>query len=461
MSLRTRLLAGMVVVSLVLIVAAVIIARTTESYLVERVDDQLAASIGPIRANVPFDANPAPNGRTAGQGQPPSALYLARVVGGRVHVLFTPAITAGGSGQPELSVAQATAVGGAPRFFTTGSTRGADRFRLQTVRLPDGSTLVAGLSLHDVDASVHRLVTVLVVVVATVIALLGLVVFWVLRLGVRPIKQMTKTAGEIAAGDLSSRVAAAQRGTEAGDLGEALNAMMTRIEHAFAERAASEARLRRFVADASHELRTPVTTIRGYAELYRHGGLVRREDLDQAMCRTERESIRMSSLVDDLLLLARLDEGRPLVCGPVDLGVLGIDAAADARAVAPDRDVTAEVQEDICVDGDEDRLRQVLGNLVGNALAHTPPGTPVTVRVRHGDGTAVVEVRDDGPGMTSEVAGRAFERFSRADESRSRHGGGAGLGLAIVQAIVTAHGGEVSLASAPGAGTTVRVELPV
>jgi two-component system OmpR family sensor kinase len=271
---------------------------------------------------------------------------------------------------------------------------------------------------------------------------------------------MTKTAGAIAAGDLSERVPAEPQGTEAAELGDALNRMLTTIEGAFAERAASEARLRRFVADASHELRTPVTTIRGYAELYRHGGLSRPDDLDQAMRRTEQESVRMASLVDDLLLLARLDEGRPLDRETVDLGVLGIDAAADARAVAPDRTVTADVAEGVTVEGDEDRLRQVVGNLVGNALVHTPAGTPVSVTVRDGDGRAVVEVRDDGPGMPPDVAERAFERFSRADASRSRHAGGSGLGLAIVRAIIEAHQGEVTLESTPGSGTTVRVVLP-
>ena len=271
---------------------------------------------------------------------------------------------------------------------------------------------------------------------------------------------MTRTAGEIAAGDLSQRVPEERPGTEASELGDALNSMMTTIEVAFTEKEASEARLRRFVADASHELRTPVTTIRGYAELYRHGGLAESGDLDQAMRRTEQEAVRMASLVDDLLLLARLDEGRPLERHAVDLGVLGVDAAADGRAVAPDRVVTAEVTEGVTVDGDEDRLRQVLGNLIGNALVHTPAGTTVSVRVHHGGGRAVVEVHDDGPGMPEEVAARAFERFSRADTSRSRNGGGAGLGLAIVQAIVVAHGGDVHLASAPGTGTTVRVELP-
>lgn len=459
MSLRARLLAGMAVVSFVLIGAAVIIARTTEANLVDQVERQLApVAVGLSRPNGPFSTPTSPNGGVA-----PTRLYGAQVVNGELTVLFTPNVGTDGAGGPDVSIGRArrAALDGHP--VTVGSTNGSSQYRLLAVRSPDGTIGLSALSLHDVDATINRLRLVLIVAVSMVIAILGLVVFWVLRLGVRPIKRMTRTAGAIAAGDLSERVPAGRTGTEASELGDSLNAMMTTIEGAFAERAASEARLRRFVADASHELRTPVTTIRGYAELYRHGGLGAGRELDQAMRRTEQESVRMASLVDDLLLLARLDEGRPLARASVDLGVLGIDAAADARAVAPDRVVTAEVRAGVTVEGDEDRLRQVVGNLVANALVHTPEGTPVSVRVHNGDRRAVVEVHDDGPGMTPEVAARAFERFSRADGSRSRsagrNGGGAGLGLAIVQAIVTAHGGEVRLATAPGAGTTVTVEL--
>jgi two-component system OmpR family sensor kinase len=445
MSLRARLLAGMAVVSFVLVAAAVIVARTTEANLVDRVDQQLAS------ASVAFGP---------GVSTGPTSLYGAVIQDGSITVAPRPTTNANDVGEPAVTIADAVHGVRTGEPFTVGSTDGSGRFRMFAVRAPDGSINLVGLSLQDVDATVHRLRVVLIVAVGMVIAILGLVVFWVLRLGVRPIKRMTRTAGDIAAGDLSQRVPEGRPGTEAAELGDALNSMMTTIEGAFTEKEASEARLRRFVADASHELRTPVTTIRGYAELYRHGGLTDIVELDQAMRRTEQESVRMATLVDDLLLLARLDEGRPLERCPVDLGVLGIDAAADARAVAPDRVVIAEVTEGVTVDGDEDRLRQVLGNLVGNALVHTPAGTAVSVRVHNGDGRAVVEVHDDGPGMPDEVAARAFERFSRADASRSRNGGGAGLGLAIVQAIVVAHGGEVGLASAPGAGTTVRVELP-
>ncbi len=454
MSLKARLLAGMAVVSFVLVAVAVIIARTTEANLVDRVDHQLASSA----------ARALPPGITAFNPPDPqftrlASLYVAQVQDGHIYSVIQPNVTGENPGLPRYTLDQALQSARTSEAFTVSSTSGSGRYRVLAARVP-GAVNVVALSLRDVDATMGRLQWVLIAAVGVVIGILGFVVFWVLRLGVRPLKRMTKTAGAIAAGDLSQRVPAEAKGTEARELGDALNTMLTTIEGAFAERAASETQLRRFVADASHELRTPLTTIRGYADLYRHGGLSEPADLDQAMRRTEQESIRMASLVDDLLLLARLDEGRPLARRPVDLGVLGVDAAADARAVAPDRVISADVAEGVTVEGDEDRLRQVLGNLMRNALVHTPAGTSVSVHVHNGGGRAVVEVHDDGPGMAPDVAERAFERFSHADASRSRHAGGAGLGLAIVQAIVVAHGGQVALHSAPGAGTTVRVELP-
>ena len=289
--------AGMVVVSFVLVAAAVIIARTTESNLVDRVDEQLA-SVPP--GQIAFASRAVPALRRPDPGRRRRRSGLRPTVGANV------------AGTPAFTVAEAVRGVRTHRAFTVGSLGGQGRFRMLAARAPDGSISLVGLSLQDVDATMSRLRLVLVVAVAMVIAILGLVVFWVLRLGVRPIKRMTATAGVIAGGDLSQRVPEEQPGTEAAELGDALNSMMATIEDAFAERSASEARLRRFVADASHELRTPVTTIRGYAELYRHGGLDDAADLDQAMRRTEQESVRMASLVDDLLLLARLDEGRPL-----------------------------------------------------------------------------------------------------------------------------------------------------
>jgi two-component system OmpR family sensor kinase len=237
--------------------------------------------------------------------------------------------------------------------------------------------------------------------------------------------------------------------------------MLSNIEHAFDERERSQVRLRQFVADASHELRTPVTTIRGYAELYRTGALGPGPSLDDAMRRTEQESIRMGSLVDDLLHLARLDQGRPLERHEVRLGRLIDDAVRDTHAVEPARVITADIVDDVVVLGDESRLRQVIGNLVTNARIHTSPTSPIVVRVRRDGNSAVVEVIDEGPGMTPEAASRAFERFYRSDPSRSRARGGSGLGLSIVEATVDAHNGSVSLASSPDQGTTVTVRLPL
>jgi two-component system, OmpR family, sensor kinase len=258
------------------------------------------------------------------------------------------------------------------------------------------------------------------------------------------------------------RVPESAPGTESGVLAVALNTMLGNLAEAFEERAASEARLRRFVADASHELRTPVTTIRGYAELYRHGGLTDRAALDDAMRRTEQEAARIGRLVEDMLSLARLDEQRPLTVRPVDLTALARDAASDARATAPDRPITVDAgTTPIVIDGDEDRLRQVIANVVGNALVHTEPSVPITIRVERDSASVTLSVDDEGQGMPAEVAERVTERFFRADPSRSRHRGGTGLGLSIVDAAVSAHGGVVAVESEPGRGTTVRLTMPL
>jgi two-component system OmpR family sensor kinase len=220
--------------------------------------------------------------------------------------------------------------------------------------------------------------------------------------------------------------------------------------------------MRRFVADASHELRTPLTSIRGFAELYRQGAVQSPEDVARILRRVEDEAARMGLLVDDLLLLARLDQQRPLEQRPVDLLALATDAVQDARAVDPGRPVAVQVvgSPPGPVTGDEARLRQVVGNLVTNALNHTPPGTPVLVSVGGEPGWAVLAVTDRGPGLAPEDADRVFERFYRADASRTRAAGGTGLGLSIVAALVAAHGGRVDVESAPGRGATFRVRLP-
>jgi two-component system OmpR family sensor kinase len=329
--------------------------------------------------------------------------------------------------------------------------------------------------LGDVDNTTHRLVLAELLVGAVVLALLGGLAYFVVRTSLRPLREVETTAAEIAAGDLSRRVPESDRRTEVGRLSQAFNAMLGQIESAFRAREASEStalaseeRMRRFVADASHELRTPLTSIRGFAELYRQGAVPDRDGLDRVMRRVEDEAARMGLLVEDLLLLARLDQQRPLDQEPVDLlGVAG-DAVHDARVLAPDRTIGLELLGEGApvVLGDESRLRQVVMNLVTNALTHTPAGTPVTVSVEvlagvdEGPHRVLLAVTDAGPGMTEEDRAQVFERFYRADPSRTRAAGGSGLGLSIVAALVAAHGGRVGVQSAPGEGSRFLVELP-
>jgi two-component system OmpR family sensor kinase len=293
--------------------------------------------------------------------------------------------------------------------------------------------------------------------VLVAIAVLGL---WAVRLGLRPLDAIEKTAAGIAAGDLTQRVERAEDRTEVGRLGLALNTMLGQIESAFKARAASEEKLRRFVADASHELRTPLAAVRAYAELFKRGADKRPEDLERAMSGISRESARMTLLVEDLLLLARLDEGRPLERERVELAHVVREAVETARTVDPDRVIELDTEEAVVL-GDAHRLRQMVDNLIGNTRAHTPADAPVTVSVARLNGNALVLVRDSGPGMTSEEQERVFERFYRADPSRARASGGVGLGLSIVSAVAEAHGGKVSVRSEPGKGSTFEISLPL
>jgi two-component system, OmpR family, sensor kinase len=469
-SLRTRLIAGMAVVALVLVGVALVITRTTQAYLLDQVDSQLTVAGGP--RGLGGAGGPRPD-QIPGSDDPRqgiSSVFLARVGDdGDVTVLALPRLSGDDPAIPDLDRSTLVAAAESGQAITVDSDVDGERYRVRA-RLDErsGDLLVLGLPIANVDAAVTRLVRVEVAATLAVLAVLALVSWWVILLGVRPIKRMTAAASTIAGGDLSHRVPQATPGTEAGDLGVALNQMLSRIETAFDERAASEARLRRFIADASHELRTPVTTIRGYGELYRIGGLADQEQLDEAMRRTEQEATRMGNLVADMLQLARLDQGRELQRLPVRLDLLAADAAADARAVQPDRVVRVSLAATTVV-GDEERLRQVLANVVGNALVHTPHTSDIGIDVRpeptRPDGTgspcAVLVVTDGGPGMDDATIAQAFERFYRADPSRSRHQGGSGLGLAIVDSIVAAHGGRVTMASDPTGGTTVTVCLPL
>jgi two-component system OmpR family sensor kinase len=364
------------------------------------------------------------------------------------------------------------------------------RWRILVTQTADGQVLVVGQDLADVDSAVDRLIFVELLVGAAVLVAIALVGVYVVRASLKPLAEMERTAAAIAGGDLTQRVPELDPRTELGRFSLALNTMLAQIEAAFLARAASESaaresetravrseeRMRQFVADASHELRTPLTTIRGFAELFRQGAA---EDPGDVLRRIEDEAARMGLLVEDLLLLARLDRERPLRHAPVALVDLVRDAAASAHAVAPERTVEVEFAEPtdrLVVRGDEARLRQVIGNLMTNALTHTPPGTPVTLRLgADGADHAVIEVSDSGPGLTPEQAERVFERFYRVDRARARRAAqatsgrpvlssphtGAGLGLAIVAALVAAHDGTVEVETEPGRGATFRVRLPL
>ena len=352
-------------------------------------------------------------------------------------------------------------------LFTVGSTDGAMRWRVIAGPLRDGSaTFAVAVPLRGVDTTVQRMLGFTILIGLLVIAACALLGWYGVRRAFRPLTQIEDTAAAIAGGDLTRRMPEPAAQDEVASLSRSLNAMLAQIEQSFAVREASEERMRQFVADASHELRTPLAAVRGYAELYRQGAVTSPEDVSSTMRRIEDESIRMGGLVNDLLILTRLDRQRPLERGPVDLTVLAADAVQDARALDPNRQVrllglTGDLQP-TTVDGDEAKLRQVVTNLVGNAVNHTPAGTGIEIAVGPGSpGHARLEVRDHGEGVDPVKARKVFERFYRGDRSRVRGtGGGNGLGLAIVAAIVGAHDGQVGVAATPGGGATFVVDLP-
>jgi two-component system, OmpR family, sensor kinase len=466
MSLRARLLAGMAFVAAVLAIVSTVITITTRDQLMDQVDARLAA-FSPGGRSGGFIPPPAPGvgdlsgpvARPDGFPERVSDAYQGFVdADGTLTTRFVPNVGDGEYPPPAIDVGELPA--GGSRMFTTGADEGDVTYRVLAQRVGE-LTLITALPIDDVQSTIWRLLVVQVLGSLGILTALGLVSWWVVHLGIRPVREMTETATRIAEGDLTVRVPETAGGTEPGDLAVALNRMLGTIESALDERAESERRLRRFVADASHELRTPVTTIRGYAELYRHGGLRDHGALDDAMRRTEQEAARMGRLVEDMLTLAKLDEQRPPETKLVDLGALARDAAADARASAPDRDIDIVIDgQPTIVDGDEDRLRQVIANVVGNALVHTEPDVPVAMRVTRNDTDVLFEVEDHGHGMPSDVTERVVERFFRADPARTRHRGGSGLGLSIVDATVSAHGGTLDIDSTSGSGTTVRLTLP-
>jgi two-component system, OmpR family, sensor kinase len=477
-SLRARLLAGLLGLAAVgLLLLGGITYAEQRSFLMERVDQQARqAPFAVTRAmqdqgfGGQDDDRRPPGGGGGGPNGPPSGTYgQLRTATGKV-VKFR---TASGSladhvildyGQTSVTASPDLPAHIPLQHLFTVNGRGSDntRYRVWAERDPfSGYTIVAAVPMREVDQTLHRLLLVEGLVIAGVLLVLGGVAWVVVRIGLLPLDRMGHTAGRIAGGDLSHRVEATDPRTEVGRLGISLNAMLDRLERAFRERQASEDRLRRFLADASHELRTPLASIRGYAELFRIGAAREPGATEKAMRRIEDEAQRMGVLVEDLLMLARLDQVPDTDHGEVDLAVLARDAVDDARATAPDRDIGLEVSDPGIVVGDAHQLRQVLANLLRNALVHTPAGTPIEVGLSRERDNVRLEVRDHGPGLPTDEPNLLFERFWRAEGGRERGRAGAGLGLAIVAGIVDAHRGRVEASNAPGGGACFVVELPV
>ncbi|MGH3634286.1 sensor histidine kinase [Mycobacterium sp.] len=426
--------------------------------LIDRVDQNLLdASHGWAQAPRRMTALP-PEGPNA--DRPPSNFYV-RSIGqdGRTWTVVNDR-------NAEPALPEDNDVGREP--VTVGSVdRSGVRWRAMSVVGPLGRSITVAFDLSDVQHTVRSLVWLQVGIGAAVLLIIGLASYAVVRRSLRPLTEVEHTAAAIADGQLDRRITERDQRTEVGRLSLALNGMLAQIQRALASSESSaeqarrsEERMRRFITDASHELRTPLTTIRGFAELYRQGAA---SDTEMLMSRIESESRRMGLLVDDLLLLARLDAQRPLERHRVDLLALASDAVHDAQAIAPERKIVMEVFDGPGtpeVLGDEARLRQVLGNLVANALQHTPGSADVTVRVGTEGDNAVLEIADAGPGMSRQDAARIFERFFRTDSSRARASGGTGLGLSIVDSLVYAHGGTVTVTTAPGQGCRFYVALP-
>jgi two-component system OmpR family sensor kinase len=508
LSLRVRLLVTLVVLAAIGLAALDFGSyRALHSYLYDRVDQQLESAVAPVSIalernlepgevpGLPLDGegpdgsrekkHPVPDAAGSGEDRfgpapssqlPPGTFGQLRRANGTVVENVLIRYGEGALPRPALPRQLEASPPGTAEPFTVGQRGGgSEQFRALAVSGPGQTTTVVAVPLGDTEATLNRLALIELVVSGAILAALAALAWWLIGVGLRPLRRMGEVAGDIAAGDLSRRVEPANERTEVGRLGLALNAMLAQIESAFAARAAGERRLRRFLADASHELRTPLAAIRGYAELYRIGASREPDQVDRAMSRIEAESERMGGLVDDLLTLARLDEVREGVHEPVPLDELLAEAVEDARAAAPDREISLDVIDighriggekaitpsPVTVDANADQLRRVFDNLLRNATVHTPPGTPIELTLTAEDGQAVARVRDHGSGLPPGDPQAVFERFWRSSASRGREDGGAGLGLAIIAAIVKAHGGSVDAANPPGGGAEFTVRLPL
>jgi two-component system OmpR family sensor kinase len=466
LTLRARLLLALgLLLAIALLVSGGLVIGLTRAELITQVDNDLLTATPADLATVPgAEGSPAdPTGRRF-------ALLVYEPNGALVETL-----PAGLPGSPDpLPALPNGGIRSLPTDARTivemPSVDGSLSYRVRTLRgqlrlQPVVAVLAAPMS--GIEASIRVLTRTLVLVGALVLAAMVIVGWFLIRHDLRPLETVTATAERISEGDLSQRVGMPDDGSEVGRLGHAFDTMLDQIETAFdsqhqalVAKERSEGQLRQFVADASHELRTPLTAVRGYSELYRAGGLDEPEALEQAMTRIGSESRRMAALVEDLLLLARLDQGRPLRDDSVALSEIVNDALLDLRAVEPERPVEASIEPDVVVEGDEDRLRQVIGNLLTNVRVHTPADAPVEISLASRDGFSTLKVSDHGPGVDPAHVERIFDRFYRADTARSRDRGGSGLGLSIAASVASAHGGEITYSSTPGGGATFTLTLP-
>ena len=477
-SLRNRLVLGVVILSTLGFTASGLVAqKQIESFLIHQIDDQLinVASGSLPRVSlagiVNDDEYQERRGRQERDDDGVPQTPLDRVPTSiSLTLLNATGEIVGGIGGDLNSVSVRDYIGGySPadvakfqgRPFTIEAT--GENFRVLALPLPSGlGSVTIAQSLNDVDRTLSRLQWLFFFIGLVIVSLIALASRTMIKVGLKPLSEVENTAERIADGDLSARLPEAKPTTEVGRLTTSLNTMLSRIEESFALRKASEDKLRRFVADASHELRTPLTAIRGFAELHRQGAVVGDEDTKQLLARIEGESIRMGSLVGDLLLLARLDQSREMEALPVDIAAVTRDAVASAQAAGPSHPIslTADVSE-LYILGDKNRIHQVVANLLANAKTHTPDGTKITVSITRSEDGVRISVIDNGPGLSEDDQKRIFERFYRADSSRVRvDGEGSGLGLSIVDAVMQAHGGNVSVSSELGKGATFVLFFP-
>ena len=461
MSLRVRLLiaTGVAVLCGLIVVDVITFAVVTRS-LVQQVDDTLQRAHAPIEQVAAITRHR----RQAGDPGDRAGLFVSIVEPDGTESFTAPAIEPG----REQDVVDITELELSDRNQTASAIDG-DAIRLRIDPLDDGTTLIVGQSLHQVDETRRQLVAVLLLGSLAAIAAAIAAAWWLVGAGLRPLRRVEASAAAISDSDLGGlRVPGADQPTEVGNLAAALNAMLDRLQVAAEEREqtltelrASESRMRRFVADASHELRTPIAATAAYAELFEQGARDHPEDLDRAMSGIRRETARMAGLVDDLLLLARLDERRPLAEEPVDLTEVVFAAIDAARTVDPDRPIRVRIGEVVAVRGDAGRLRQVVDNLLANVRAHTPHGTGCEVELATDADDAVLTVTDAGPGVTPDDLDHLFDRFYRVDDARARTTGGSGLGLAIVNAIVRAHHGTIIARNIEPHGLALTVRIPI